>query len=98
MDNKQQKLTKALFKHKIGQGFCDGRLKEGGKTILIFASYNKRTVDTRDCVYCFFTAVSILLWRRLFVEIRRVCVLHSFCLSLAGSFNGTGNVLSLRHL
>ena len=91
MDNKQQKLTKALFKHKIGQGFCDGRLKEGGKTILIFASYNKRTVDTRDCVY-------ILLWRRLFVEIRRVCVLHSFCLSLAGSFNGTGNVLSLRHL
>ena len=30
MDNKQQKLTKALFKHKIGQGFCDGRLKEGG--------------------------------------------------------------------
>ena len=86
MDNKQQKLTKALFKHKIGQGFCDGRLKEGGKTILIFASYNKRTVDT------------ILLWRRLFVEIRRVCVLHSFCLSLAGSFNGTGNVLSLRHL
>ena len=96
MDNKQQKLTKALFKHKIGQGFCDGRLKEGGETILIFASYNNSRHE-RLCLL-FFTAVSILLWRRLFVEIRRVCVLHSFCLSLAGSFNGTGNVLSLRHL
>ena len=50
MDNKQQKLTKALFKHKIGQGFCDGRLKEGGGRRFSFSPHIIKEQETRETV------------------------------------------------